>query len=149
MVVRPGSPVTRIADSCRTELRLQPHCHPPSLPAHVKEEPELLAEGGVQAAVDERVVAGGAHGQPVKAEVQGIGGVDGLAGEKHHVAVEGEPANSEHSDHQEQHGQCPPALPSMGGVLSCCGVTDRIVAPQPTGHCGVGGSDDKEWQHVK
>lgn len=131
------------------ELRLQPDRRPPPPPAHVKEEPELLAEGGIQTAVDERVVAGGAHSQPVKAEVEGVGGVDGLAGQQHHVAVEGEPADGEHPDHQEQHGQCPPALPPLGGVLSCRGVADCIVAPQPAGHCGVGRSDDEEWQHVK
>lgn len=34
-------------------------------------------------------------------------------------------------------------------MLSCCGVTDGIVAPQPAGNCGVGDSDDEEWQHVK
>lgn len=46
---------------CRAKLRVQPdHC-PSSLPAPVNEELELLAESGVQTAVDERVVAGGAH----------------------------------------------------------------------------------------
>lgn len=145
MVVRPGSPVTRSTNGCGVELRLQPYNCPPPLPAHVKEEPQLLAEGGIEAAVNERVVAGGAHGQPVKAEVEGVGGVDGLAGQQHHIAVEGEPADSKHPDHQEQHGQCAPALSSLSGVLSCCGVTDGVMAPQPTGHCDVGRSDDKEW----
>lgn len=117
------------AGSCRTELWLQPDRCPPFPPAHVEEEPKLLAKGSIQTAVDERVVAGGAHSQPVKAEIKGIRGVDGLAGQQHHVAVEWEPADSKHPDHQEQHGQCPTALSSLGGMLSCCGVTDGIVAP--------------------
>ncbi len=149
VIVGPGSPVARSAGSCGAELWRQPDRHPPFPPAHVEEEPQLLAEGGIQAAVDERVVAGGAHSQPVKAEVKGVRRVDGLAGQQHHVAVEWEPADSEHPDHQEQHGQCPPALSSLGGVLSCCGVANGVVTPQTAGHCGVGGGDDEEWQHVK
>lgn len=147
MVVWPGSSLT--GGDYRARLRFQPDRHPLSLPALVEEEPELLAEDGIQAAVDERVVAGGAHSQPVKAEVQGVRGLDGLAGQQHHVAVEGKPADSKHPDHQEQHGQRSPALPSLGGVLSRCGVTDGVMAPEPTGHCGVAGSDDEEWQHVQ
>lgn len=141
--------MARSAGGSRTELRFQSDRRPSSPSAHVEEKPELLAESGVQAAVDERVVAGGAHRQPVKAEVKGVGGVDGLAGQQHHVAVEGEPTNSEHSDHQEQHGQGPPTLSSLGSMLSCCGVPDGIVAPQSAGNCGVGDSDDEEGQHVK
>lgn len=85
----------------------------------------------------------------MKAEVKGVRGVDGLAGQQHHVAVKREPADSKHPDHQKQHGQGPPSLASLGGVLSCCGVTDGIVAPQPAGHCGVRSCDDEKWQHVK
>lgn len=147
VVVGPGIPVTR--SGYGAEHRLQPDRRPPFPPAHVEEEPQLLAEGGIQTAVDERVVAGGAHRQPVKAEVQGVGRVDGLAGQQHNIAVEWEPADGEHPDHQEQHGQRPPPLSSLGGVLSRCGVTDGVVAPQPAGHCGVGGGDDEERQHVK
>lgn len=149
MFIGPGDPVTRSAGSRGEELWLQADRRPPFPPAYVEEEPQLLAEGGIQTAVDEGVVAGGAHSQPVKAEVKGVGWVDGLAGQQHHVAVEWEPADSKHPDHQEQHGQRSPALSSVGGVLSCCGVTDGVVAPQPAGHCGVGGSDDEERQHVK
>lgn len=147
IVVRPSSPVTR--SSYRAELWLHPDHRPPFPPAHVEEESHLLAESGVQTTVDERVVAGGAHSQPVKAEVQGVRGVDSLAGQQHHVAVEWEPADSKHPDHQEQHGQRSPPLSSPGGMLSCCGVTNGILAPQSAGHCGVGGGDDEEWQHVK
>lgn len=75
--------------------------------------------------------------------------MDGLAGQQHHIAVEGKPANGKHSNHQKQHRQCSPALPSLRGMLSCCGVTDGIVAPQSMGHYGVGGSDDEEGQQVK
>lgn len=118
-------------------LWLQANRRSPPPPAPVEEEPQLLAEGGVQAAVDERVVAGGAHGQPVKAEVQSIGGVDGLTREQHHVAVEGEPTDGEHADHQKQHGQRSAALPPLGGMLGCRRVTDGVMAPQPAGHCSV------------
>lgn len=148
MVIRPGSPVARSTGCCRVPLGFQPDDRPPP-PTHVQQKPKLLAKGGIETAVDERVVTSGAHSQPVKAEVKGVGGVDGLAGQQHHVAVEGKPAHSKHSDHQQQHGQSPPALFSLGGVLSCCGVTDGIVAPQPASDCGVGDGDDEERQHVK
>lgn len=149
VVVRPGFPVSRSGGSCRAKIWLQPDRHPAFPPAHVHELPQLLPEGGVQTAVDERVVAGGAHSQPVKAEINGVGGVDGLAGQQHHVAVEWEPADGEHSDYQEQHGQCPPPLSLLSRVLSCCGVTYGVVAPQPAGHCGVGHRDDEKRQHVE
>lgn len=120
------------------ELRLQSDHRPPPLPpAEVEEEPQLLAEGGIQTTVDEGVVAGGAHRQPVKAEVQGVGGVDSVAGQQHHVAVEWEPADGKNPHHQEQHGQRTPALSSLGGMLSRCGVAYGVVAPQSAGHCCV------------
>lgn len=80
MIIGPGSPVTRSTGGGRVELRFQTNHRPPSPSAHVDEKSELLAECGIQTAVDERVVAGGAHSQPVKAEVKGIGGVNGLTG---------------------------------------------------------------------
>lgn len=128
-------------------LRADRRSPPPTAPA--EQEPQLLTEGRVQAAVDERVVAGGAHGQPVKAEVQSVGGVDRLAGEQHHVAVEGEPADGEHAHNQEQHGQRSAAFPPLGGVLGCRRVADGVVTPQPAGHRGVGGSDDDERQNIQ
>lgn len=75
--------------------------------------------------------------------------MDGLAGQQHHVAVEGEPTNSKHSHHQEQHGQGPPALSSLGSMLSRCGVAYGVVPPQAASNCGVGDGDDEERQHVK
>lgn len=150
VAVGPGGPVTGRSYWPQLWLQLDRRRRRPSLPpADVEEEPQLGAEGWIQTAVDERVVASGAHGQPVEAEVQGVRGVDGLAGQQHHVAVEGEPADCKHPDHQQQHGQRPPPLSPLRSVLRRCGVTDGVVAPQPTGHCGVGGGDDEEWQHVK
>lgn len=108
-----------------------------------------MTEGRIQTAVDERVVAGGAHSQPVKAEVKGVRRLDRVAGQQHNIAVEWEPADRENPNNQEQHGQCPPALFLLSYLLSCCGVTDGVVAPQPTGHGGIRGSDDEEWQHIK
>lgn len=137
------------AGDCGVMLWLQTNRRSPPPPTPVEEELQLLAEGGVQAAVDERVVAGGAHGQPVKAEVQSIGGMDGLAREQHHVAVEGEPTDGEHAHHQQQHGQCSAALPPLSGVLGGRRVTNGVMAPQPAGHCSVGGGDDDERQHVQ
>lgn len=137
------------AGDCGAMLRLQTNRRSPPPPTPVEEELQLLAEGGVQAAVDERVIAGGAHGQPVKAEVQSIGGMDGLAREQHHVAVEGEPTDGKHAHHQEQHGQCSAAFPPLSGVLGGRRVTNGIMAPQPASHCSVGGSDDDERQHVQ
>lgn len=104
LLVRPGHPVGRGASPVRRrDLRLQldhwPASAPP--PAEVEEEPKLLPEGGVQAAVDEGVVAGGTHGQPVEAEVEGVGGLDSVAGQQHHVAVEWKPTDCKHAHHQE------------------------------------------------
>lgn len=149
VVVGPGGSAAGCAGHGGAMLRLRADGRPPPPTAPVEQEPQLLTEGRVQAAVDERVVAGGAHGQPVKAEVQSVGGVDGLAGEQHHVAVEGEPADGEHAHDQEQHGQRSAAFPPLGGVLGCRRVPDGVVAPQPAGHCGVGGGDDEERQHVQ
>lgn len=104
VVAGPGNPVTRGAGGHRAKLWLQSDHRPPFSPAHIKEEPQFLAEGGVQTAVDEWVVAGGAHSQPVKAEVKCVRGVDSVAGEQHHIAVEWEPADSKNTNHQEQHG---------------------------------------------
>lgn len=79
--------MVRTASRHGAELRLQSNRSAPFPPAHVQEEPQLLTEGRVQAAVDKGVVAGGAHGQPVETEVESVGGGDGVAGQQHHVAV--------------------------------------------------------------
>lgn len=149
LVVRPGCSVAGSTGARRVTLWHQPYRWSPPPPAAVKKEPQLLAERGIQAAVDERVVAGGAHGQPVKAEIESVGGVDGLAREQHHIAVEREPADGKHNNNQEQHGQCASPLLSLSGVLSCCRVTNDVVAPQSSGHRGVGGRDDEERKHVE
>lgn len=147
LLVRPGHPVGRGASPVRRQdvwLQLD---HLPALPpppAEVKEEPQLLTEGGVEAAVDEGVVAGGAHGQPVEAEVEGIGGLDCVTGQQHHVAVEWEPTDCKHANHQEQHGQGATALLSLIGVLGHGGGADGIVAAQPASHCRVAGADDEQ-----
>lgn len=152
LLVGPGHPVGRGAGPGRGgDLRLQLD-HPPAPPpppAEEEEGPELLAEGGVEAAVDEGVVAGGAHGQPVEAEVEGVGGVDGVAGQQHHVAVERKPADGEDAHHQEQHGQRAPPLPPLVGVLGHGGGADGVVAAQPARYRGVGGGDDEQRQHVE
>lgn len=149
LVVRPGGSVTGSAGARRVTLWHQAYRRPPPPPAAIEKEPQLLAEGGIQAAVDERVVAGGAHGQPVKAEIERIGGLDSLAREQHHITIEREPADGEHNNNQEQHGQRASPLFSLSGVLSCCRVTDNVVAPQSAGYRGVGGSDDEERKHVE
>lgn len=152
LLIGPGHPVGWGADPvCGWDLQLQLHHLPttPPPPAEVEEELQLLAEGGVEAAVDEGVVAGGAHGQPVEAEVEGVGGVDGLAGQQHHVAVEREPADGEYADHQEQHGQRAPALSPLVGVLGHGGGADGVMAAQPACHRCVAGGDDEQGQHVE
>lgn len=128
------------------DLRLQLHHLPasPPPPAEVEEEPQLLAEGGVEAAVDEGVVAGGAHGQPVEAEVEGVGGLDRVAGQQYHVAVEWEPTDCKHGHHQEQHGQGATALSPLVGVLGHGGGADGIMAANPASHRSVAGADDEQ-----
>lgn len=141
--------MVRTASSLGAELRLLSDHSVPLPPAHVKEEPQLLTEGGIQAAVDEWVVASGAHSQPVETEVESVRGRDGVAGQQDHVAVEREPADSENPHDQQQHGQCSSSPFPLGCVLSCCRVTNGIVTPQPAGHCRVRGTDDEEREHVK
>lgn len=137
MPVGPGHPVARATSGRGTKVRLRSNCRVLLPPAHVKEQPEFLAEGRIQTAVDKRVVAGGAHSQPVETEVESIRGLDGVTGQQHHVAVEREPADGENPDDQQQHGQCSPSLFPLGCVLSRCGVADGVVTPQPARHCGV------------
>lgn len=146
MPVGPGHPVARTTSGHGTKVRLRSNLLPP---AHVKEQPQFLAEGRIQAAVDKGVVAGGARSQPVETEVESIGGRDGVAGQQHHVAVEREPADGEDPHDQQQHGQSSPPLFPLGCTLSRRGVADGVVTPQPARHCGVRGSDDEERQHVK
>ena len=55
--------------------------------AHVEQSLQFWSEAVIEPAVDEGVVAGAAHCEPVKGEVQGIVGVDGLAGEEDDVAI--------------------------------------------------------------
>lgn len=141
--------MVRTASSHRSELQLQSNDSIPLPPAHVKEEPQLLTEGGIQAAVDKWVVASGAHSQPMETEVECVRGRDGVAGQQDHIAVEREPADSKNPHDQEQHGQCSSSLFPLGCVLSCCCVTNGVVTPQPAGHCRVRGSDNEEREHVK
>lgn len=103
MGIRPGDPVARTASCNRAKVRLQFN-HSILPPTHVKEEPQLLTEGGIKTAVDKWVVAGGAHSQPVKTEVESIRGLNGVTGQQDHVAVEREPADGENPNNQEQHG---------------------------------------------
>lgn len=55
--------------------------------ADVEQSLQLRSETVVEPAVDEGVVAGAAHRKPVKGEVEGVVGADGLAGEEDDVAV--------------------------------------------------------------
>lgn len=137
------------ASSHGADLRLQSNHSVPLPPAHVKEEPQLLTEGGIQAAVDKWVAASGAHSQPVEREVERVRGRDGVTGQQDHIAVEREPADSEDPHDEEQHGQCSSSLSPLGCLLSCCCVTNGILTPQPAGHCRVRGRDNEEREHVK
>lgn len=80
MGIRPGDPLAWTASSNRAKVRLQFN-HSILPPAHVKEEPELLTEAGIQTAVDEWVVAGGANSQPVKTKVESIRGLNDVTGQ--------------------------------------------------------------------
>lgn len=147
LLIGPGHPVGRGASPVNGRNLLLQLDHLPATPpppAEVEEEPQLLAEGGVEAAIDEGVVAGGAHGQPVEAKVESIGGLDGVAGQQHHVAVEWKPTDCKHAHHQEQHGQGATALPPLVGVLGHSGGANGVVAAQPASHCRVAGADDEQ-----
>jgi len=55
--------------------------------ADVEQSLQFCPEAVIEPAVDEGVVAGAAHCKPVKGEVQGVVGADGLAGEQDDVAI--------------------------------------------------------------
>lgn len=103
MGIRPADPVARTASNNRVKVWLQFN-HSILPPPYVKEEPQLLTEGGIQTAVDKWVVASGAHSQPVKTEVESIRTLNGVTGQQDYVAVEQEPADGENPNDQEQHG---------------------------------------------
>lgn len=147
LLIRPGHPVGRGARPVNgRDLLLQLDHLPASAtpPAEVEEEPQLLAECGVEAAIDEGVIAGRAHGQPVETKVERIGGLDGVAGQQHHVAVEWEPTDCKHAHHQEQHGQRATPLSPLVGMLGHCDGANGIVAAQPASHRHVAGADDEQ-----
>ena len=116
---------------------------------HAQQPFELSPEAVVEPAVDEGVVAGAAHGQPVEGEVEDVVGRDGVAGEQQHVAVEREPAHGEHHHHRHQHLDGALALAPLQEILLACHVTDGIGMPQAPCHTQVGPTDDEEGQDVE
>lgn len=122
---------------------------PPPPRTHGQQPLQLGPEAVVEPAVDEGVVAGAAHGQPVEGEVEGVVGVDGSAGEQEHVAVEREPAHGEHHHHRHQHLDGALPLAPLQEVLLARHVADSVPAPQAARHTQVGTADDEEGQDVK
>lgn len=85
----------------------------------------------------------------MKGEVQGIVGVDGLAGEEDDVAIQGEPADCEEDDDEHQHLYGLPILFAKGKVLLSGDVPDDVPQPEFLGHCHVGSRDDQKGQDIE
>ena len=94
-------------------------------------------------------ISGTAHGEPVEGKVEGVVGVNDLAGQQENVAVEGEPAEGKENHHQHQHLDGLLLLAPQGQVLLRGHVTDGVAQPQLLGHTGIGHGDDEEGQNVK
>lgn len=107
--------------------------------------PEIL----VQPTVNEGIVASAAHGKPVESKVQSIAAVDGPAGDQHHVAVQGKPADCKHNHHHHQHLQRHLLLPLMGVVLLHSDVPNGISQPELLSHDGIGNGDHKQGQNIQ
>lgn len=74
----------------------------------------------------------------MEGKIEGIVGVDGLAGQQKDIAVEGEPAEGEEDyyNHQHLHGSL--LLASQGKVLLGSHITNGVAQPQLLGHTGIG-----------
>lgn len=85
----------------------------------------------------------------MKGEVQGIVGVNDLAGEEDDVAIQGEPADCKEDDNKHQHldGLLIPFV--KGKVLLSGDVPDGVAQPEFLGHCHVGNRDDKKGQDIE
>lgn len=110
---------------------------------------ELGPEAVIEPAVDERVVAGAAGSEPMKGEVDSVIGLDDFAGEQHHVAVQGEPADGKDGHHQHQHLYGHALAATVSGRLRHRHVTDGVVQPHLLDQDDVGHGDDSQRQDVK
>lgn len=116
---------------------------------HAQEGSELCTEALIQPAVNERVVAGAAHGKPVQGKVERVLGLDAQAGDEHYVTIEWKPADSEDHHNQHQHLDAFLLVPVVGDVLLCGDVTNGVAQPQLLGQACVGGGDDEQGQQVQ
>lgn len=85
----------------------------------------------------------------MEGEVEGIVGVDDLAGQEEDIAVEGEPAESKEDHHQHQHLDGLLLLTPKGQVLLRGHIPNGVAQPQLLGHSGVGHGDDEEGEDVQ
>lgn len=139
-------PSQSVGRDCRGKPVL---CGPGGFSAHAEQSLQLRSEAVIEPAVDEGVVAGAAHCKPVEGEVQGVVGVDGLAGEEDDVAIQGEPANCEEDDNEHQHLDGLLVLFAKDEVLLSGDVPDDIAQPELLGHRHVGSRDDQKGQDIE
>lgn len=106
--------------------------------AHAQQCLKLNPKVLIEPAVDEGVITSTAHGKPVEGKVEGIVGVDGLAGQEEDIAVEREPAEGKEDYHKHQHLHGGLLLASQGEVLLCGHVANGVTEPQLLGHTSIG-----------
>lgn len=97
------------------------------LPAHGKQGLELQAEAFIQPAVDERIVAGAAHGEAVQSEIKAVLGLDPQAGNEQHVTMKREPTDGKDHHHQNQHLDALLLAFVVGDVLWCGDVPNGVA----------------------
>lgn len=85
----------------------------------------------------------------MKGKVQGIVGVDGLAGEENDIAIQGKPADRKEDDNKHQHLYGLLILFTKGKVLLSGDVPDDIAQPEFLGHRHVGSRDDQKGQDIE
>lgn len=120
-----------------------------TFPAYGEKGLQLRSEILIEPAVNKRVVAGAAHGKPVKGEVQAIVGVDDLAGEQNDIAVQREPADCKDDHHQHQHLNGHHLLPLKGKVLLDGDIPNDSAEPEFLGHSQIGDGDNEKGQNVE
>lgn len=80
----------------------------------------------------------------MEGKVEGIAGMDDLAGEKEDVAVEGKPAEGKEDHHQHQHLDGLLLLAPQGQVLLRGHIANCVAQPQLFGHTCIGHRDNEE-----
>lgn len=121
----------------------------PELLAQTEAILQLCPEILIEPAVNERVVARAAGGQPVKSKIECVVAADDLAGEEDDVAVQGEPADRKNDHHQHQHLNGRLLLPLKAEELLDGHVPHGVAEPESFGNAHIGDQDNDEGQNIE